>query len=262
MKIRSIRSITSELSHRIRTASRIDQSLLFVFVLIASVFIYATFKDAVSSAFETTSNFIDNSLHPDTTPDPLSYPNAGSRYAGIWSYGAIRAVEGFNREVSFSLEGPGTPELSVNGGPYSASGTIVPGDKMRIRVMPVDAPWAERTTVVNIGGLRFEWKTKTYGFPIPDTNQIPDLIDVTPGANAYTKSIRLIDVPADTPITVTGYGAPAVRINNKDYVRSGTVSAGDIIFIRAKSPQNAGTLAVVEYRIGTTTYKTTITTQN
>ncbi|MFK7762625.1 MAG: hypothetical protein AB8B62_05145 [Roseobacter sp.] len=262
MKNRSIRSITSEFSRRIRTASRIDQGLLIVFILIASIFIFATFKDGVSSAFETASDFIDDTLYPDTSPDPVSYPNAGSRYAGMWSYGAIRAIEGFNREVSFSLTGPGTPELSVNDGPYSATGTIVPGDKIRIRVMPVDAPWAERTTIVNIGDLQFEWQTKTYGFPIPDTNQIPDLIGVTPGANAYTRSVRLVDVPPGTPIAVTGHGKPAVRINNKDYVRSGTVSAGDIIFIRARSPQNAGTQTIIKYTIGTTAYQTTITTQN
>lgn len=262
MNIRSFFSSALDLGNRIRKASSIDQALLFVFVLIASVFVFATFKDRIPNAFQTSSAMIDTAQQPDTTPDAISYPKASSRYAGIWSYGSTRVVEGFNREVPFSLTGAGTPELSVNGGPYLSTGTVVPGDKIRIRVMPDNEAWAERTTVVNIGGLSFDWITKSYGFAIPDTNQIPDVVDVTPGAVAYTKAIRLVGVPAGTQIKVSGDGSPTLRMNNKDYATTGTVGAGDIIFVRTETPQSPGTQTVLEYTIGTTAYQFSITTKN
>jgi len=72
-------------------------------------------------------------------------------------------INGISAGSPVSITGDGSPQFSINGGSWSTTGTINPGDTLQLRLTSSPALNITRNATVTVGGLSDVWSVTTVG---------------------------------------------------------------------------------------------------
>jgi len=208
----------------------------------------------------TASNF--SGFTPDTMPDAFSFaPVSGAEPNAAVASGEI-TVTGINQDVLAVASGQGNPLLRVNGGTLTSSATVREGDKITLSLQTgaaeFETDYVARLTV-GTGFADFLVTTRA-----ADINPAPMTFNAVNGAARSTlvtsNTATVSGIEAPVPVTISGDGTPAFKINGGAAVTSGSVSNGDTVAIVLTTSASYSTPTTATIDVGGTLASFTVTT--
>lgn len=144
------------------------------------------------------------------------------------------AISGIDAPVAISVAGDGSPAISIDSGPWIASGTISPGQSVRVRLTSGASSSATHTATVTAGGVPSYFQVTTgdaapaaFAFAAKTAQPLDALIVSDPA------TISGIDIAS--PVSVTGVGNPQIQIAGGAWASSGSITNGQTIRVRLTS---------------------------
>ena len=175
----------------------------------------------------------------------------------------VMTIGPFEGQVEITIAGAGDPALSINGGPYSASGLIRAGDTVQFRATSSSEYASAVSLSIKIGASSSSWSIKTRAADIlPDSFTFAPVRDANTDQELVSSPVTVsgIEIPVDVTVAGPGDGA-RISVNSGAWVSSSVVGNGDIVRIRATSPARLNQEATFWITIGTGTSPWTISTR-
>lgn len=97
----------------------------------------------------------------DTTPDIFTFTDLADQPLGTLIVSNTITVIGMDPDQIVSVTGSGTPQISVNGGPWISSTLISSGDTITARMVSSSSAATTRTATITIGTLSDNWDVTT-----------------------------------------------------------------------------------------------------
>ena len=98
---------------------------------------------------------------PDTTLDPISFPDVTNATPGNLVTSATRTASGIDAPVSLSLSGAPSGEILVNGSVSGRSASVFSGDSIAVRLQAPASAGATATLTLSGGGQSVAWSVET-----------------------------------------------------------------------------------------------------
>jgi hypothetical protein len=161
-------------------------------------------------------------------------------------------IDGINVPVSIHVQGG---EYSIDGGAYTSSdGTVVNGERVRVRHATSATPNTETVTVLTVGGMTVRF-TSTTGMVAADTIPEPfssdPQIGVAASALVLWPEFTLGGINTSVPIRISGGGAPMYSIDGGPFTgNAGMVRGGQKIIVRHRSSASPGGTTISTLTIG------------
>ena len=203
-------------------------------------------------------------LTQDLTPNAFSFaPVTGAEIATLTTSADV-TVSGVTGSVPVSVSGVIGAEYQIDGGAWtSTNGSVEAGQAVRVRLTSSGSFGTESVATLTIGTVSapFSVTTRTQ-------NTTPNYFDfqtalVAPGAEAVSEVVTLTGFEGSVPISITGEGSPAYRINGGAYVTDpGTVTAGQTVQIRLTASASQNTLRTAYLTVGSVQREFEVTTQD
>ncbi|MCD8498206.1 MAG: hypothetical protein LRZ85_09185 [Alphaproteobacteria bacterium] len=173
----------------------------------------------------------------DVEPDAFTFNDVTNATQDTVITSNTVTITGINMPVTVSISGAeGTPELSINGGPWVTSGMIVSGQTLQLRVTSGTGFSNIRTSVMSIGSASAEWNVTTEAADgAPDAFTFTDLTGQAFNTLLTSNTVTITGINAGTPVSVSGDGSPEISINGGVWVTSGTIEDGQSLQIRLTS---------------------------
>jgi hypothetical protein len=173
----------------------------------------------------------------DTTPDQFTFAPVSGVVAGSVTLSNQVTITGINSPATVAIAGG---EYQVNGGGWTtASGTLVNGDIVKVRVTSSTESAGVVIATLTVGGVSGQFKvtTATAGIDTtPDQFTLTALTNVTVGSLVQSNAITVTGINAPSAISVQN---GSYQVNNGLWITSQTtVNAGDVVRVR----HNASTL--------------------
>lgn len=93
----------------------------------------------------------------DEEPDALAFTNVTEATVSTLTPSNTITVGGFNQELPVSIVGDGSPEFSIDGGAWAASGMINVGQTLQLRLTSAAVAGATRIATITIGAATMQW---------------------------------------------------------------------------------------------------------
>ncbi len=100
-------------------------------------------------------------LGGDNTPDPFSFTDLTGQPLGALVYSNIITITGIDPDVVVHATGAGSPEISINSGPWGTAGFVSAGDTLQIRQITAPTITTTRIAAITIGTLSTNWSATT-----------------------------------------------------------------------------------------------------
>lgn len=101
----------------------------------------------------------------DTTPDAFSFNDVTDAPESTLTYPspATVTITGINASTSVSVAGQGSPQISIDGGPWVLSSSILAGQTLAVRLTSAASDLVTYTATINVGGGAFttDWTVTT-----------------------------------------------------------------------------------------------------
>lgn len=97
----------------------------------------------------------------DMTPDIFSFTDLTNQPLGTMIVSNTITITGMAPDQVASVTGSGTPQISVNGGPWVASTLISPGDTITVRMVSSASSSTTLTAAIAIGTISDNWNVTT-----------------------------------------------------------------------------------------------------
>jgi hypothetical protein len=198
----------------------------------------------------------------DNTPNAFDFADVANQPANTVVTSAANAITGIGPDpVSVSITGAGSPQISINGGAWTTSGTILNGQTLQLRLTShTVTDGTSRSATVTVGTASDTWSVITQD----DTPAAFSFTDVTNQAvntviTSNTLTITGIGGNA-TPVSVTGSGSPQVSINGGAWTTSGTILAGQTLAVRLTSAGTSSTTRSATVTVGNSSDTWSVTT--
>lgn len=194
----------------------------------------------------------------DTTPDAFAIPALAGQPGGVLVESASVVPAGYTDPTSISASGPGSPEISVDGGGWTTAATISPGQSFRVRMTSPEPDGLSRSATVSVGGVAAAWSVQTV-----DTMHDPlgalSVVNIPIGNCAVGPSVTFAGFT--TPAVFAGttvvagqagfrgnFSSPATGVVGAGYV----LSPGQTISLRACAALGTplGATATLRYDVG------------
>lgn len=200
----------------------------------------------------------------DTAPDPFQFVDYSTVATGTVYESEPVTISGINKPAPISLTGHASRKWSKNGGVYvSASGTVVQGDVVRLKLTSAPKAEATVTATANIGGVLDSWTVTTGSSDItPAAFTFNDVSNAATSAVITSNTITVSGINTSVPVRLSGSIAGDQYSKNGGAFTSanGTVGAGDTIRLRMTSSASASTAKSLKCIIGTRADNWTVTT--
>lgn len=174
----------------------------------------------------------------DTTPDAFSFTAQSGVAPSTTVISNTVTISGLVGPAPVSISGGAS--YSIDGGTFTtAAGSISNGQTLRVQMTSSPTLSGNATGNVTVG-------TVTQSFSVTTTSE-----DTTPDAFAFSTSenrtsaerntlvtfnpITVSGLSTSVPVSLSGGGFPAIRINGGAWVTSGTVTNGDTVAVRLTS---------------------------
>jgi hypothetical protein len=130
----------------------------------------------------------------DFTPDAFSFVNQTGIAPSTLVPSNVVTPVGYDGPLAVSVTGQGTPQLSVAGGAWAASGSMSPGQTLQIRLTSSSSYSTTFTAAVTLGNYSTSWTVQTRASPAPTTF-------------SYTGSAQTWTVPSTGRYKLEAWGA-------------------------------------------------------
>jgi len=178
----------------------------------------------------------------DVTPDVFAFVNQNdvARNASISSN--IVTISGLAVDVPVSISGNGSPEFRINGGSWTTSGNIGNGDTLQLRL--TSSPDWSTTFIasVTVGDATVNWSVTTLDEDLtPDAFNFTDLTLQEHNTLVTSNTITISGINSNPTVSVSGVGAPEIRINGGAWTTSGTITNGQTLQVRLTTANASAT---------------------
>jgi len=166
---------------------------------------------------------------------------------------------GHTGPLAVSVSGDGSPEISIDGGAWATSGTLLPDQALRVHLASANAASTARAATVVVGSISSTWTVTSSASPATFTFGTPAAASwntlTTSGAVTPTGHTGAV------PVSVSGAGSPQISINGSStWVTSGTLGVGQTLAVRLTSASAANTGRTATVTAGSTSVNWTVTT--
>lgn len=97
----------------------------------------------------------------DTTPNAFSFTNLTNQAVSTTILSNVVTVGGFDGPLSVSVSGQGSPQIQIAGGSWAASGSISPGQTLRVRLTTSSSSNTAHGASVSLGTFSTNWTATT-----------------------------------------------------------------------------------------------------
>lgn len=178
----------------------------------------------------TSNNF--NVVVIDETPNSFSFSSVSNVEPGdVVVASPMVTVAGLGSSVPVSVSGQGSPKFRINGGGLVTSGTVSNGDTVEMSLeTSLGALNTNYTARLTIGtfGANFNVSTRS-GDITPDAFAFANVTNAEPGTITATPTVTVAGLESSVMASVSGTGAPRLKINGGALVTSGSVSNGSTV---------------------------------
>ncbi|MCD8498207.1 MAG: hypothetical protein LRZ85_09190 [Alphaproteobacteria bacterium] len=199
----------------------------------------------------------------DTTPDVFSFNDQTDVAVSTLISSNSIPITGINTDTAVSVSGDGSPQISIDGGPWATSGTIQDGQTLQVRLTSAAANSTAYTATVDVGGVTDNWSVTTEAPAVdttPDAFDFTDQTDVATSTLTTSNSITINGINADTSVSVSGDGSPQISINGGAWATSGSITNGQSLQVRLTSSATNSDAYSVTVSVGGVTDDWSVTT--
>ncbi|CFX24052.1 protein of unknown function [Candidatus Filomicrobium marinum] len=97
----------------------------------------------------------------DSTPNAFSFTDQTNQQLNTLRTSNTITVSGLTTGASVSVSGSGSPQISIDGGGWTTSGTITNGQTLAVRLTSANAFLTARSATVDVGGATTAWSVTT-----------------------------------------------------------------------------------------------------
>jgi hypothetical protein len=172
----------------------------------------------------------------DTQPNLFGFTSVQGQALNAVVASEPATITGITAASPVTVSGTGGPEVSVNGGAWTAGPTtILGGQTLSVRLTSASSSLSDRTAVVTVGGLSAAYTVRTLGTDTsPDAFAVSDVGGIEPGGLVVSGAV--LPTGFDAPVTLSASGAagsPQVSINGGAWVASATLYPAQSFRVRA-----------------------------
>ena len=186
----------------------------------------------------------------DTVPDPFNFTDQLTVVPNTLIAAPAVTITGITVATPVTVTGDGSPQISLNGGAWATSGTIVNNQTLAVRLTSAADSSTTRTATVTVGGVSDAWFVRTADDTTPDPFSFTDQVDVEPSTLTTANTLTLTGINAATPVTVSGDGSPQVSLDGGPWVTSGTIQNGQTLAVRLTSAPDYSTTYTATVTVG------------
>ena len=139
--------------------------------------------------------------------------------------------------VTASVTGSGGPEISINGGPWSASGTIFVGQDLAVRLTSGAEDGSTRQAVVSVGGVLDTYSVTTRD-TVPTSFDFINVANATANAVASSNLVRISGIDSPVFASVSGDATAMISINGGSWAPSGWIGPEESLQVRLTAAAN------------------------
>lgn len=129
----------------------------------------------------------------DTIPDAFTFTDRTDAATNTQILSNTITIVGISASTNVSVSGGGTPQISINGGPWVTSGSISNGQTLQVRLTSAASDETTLSATVTVGGVSDQWDVMTAA-------------PVTAGQQAFITSGPFIVPPGVTSISAVCVG--------------------------------------------------------
>jgi hypothetical protein len=186
----------------------------------------------------------------DTTPANFAFQDVGDVPAGSLAASTPVTVSGITAPAPASVSGEGNPEISVSGGPWGTSGTVSPGQSIRVRLTAAASEnGTPRSATVLLGGKVAGW-TVTTRDTIPDAFAFPDSTNQPQGTTVVSAPVVVGGISTQAAVSVSGTADPQVRVAGGAWSATAFAVAGQSVEVRQTTGSGDGDARTATVSIG------------
>jgi len=198
------------------------------------------------------------SITTTTNPNAFSFSNVlGAAWSSTVESGAATPV-GYTGALPVSVTGDGSPQLSVNGGAWAASGSVEPGQTLALRLSSAGAPATTRSATLTMGSYTTPWTVTTT--PNPDAFGFTDVPGTSWGAVTTAGPLTPTGHTGPLHVTVTGAATAQISIAGGAWGTEGTLGVGQSLSVRLTSASAAATTSSATVTVGSYSTSWSVTT--
>lgn len=173
----------------------------------------------------------------DTTPDAFGWGRLEGQPEGELIESEALTVSGLGAPAAVSVSGAGNPQVSVNGGAFTASpGTVGEGGTLAVRLTASSVALEERTATVTVGGVAGTFTLRTQGSDLdPDAITVAAKTEQQPGLQILSDPVTPTGFDRVIALAVSGADARLAIGNRTDWVTNATLLPGQSFRLRVTS---------------------------
>lgn len=196
----------------------------------------ATAHAATISIGSTDSVWTVTTIPPDTTPNAFTFTDQTNVAQNALISSNSVTIAGINTGTPVSVSGEGSPQISINGGAWSTSGTIQNGQTLQVRLTSSAAAGTSSLATVDVGGITTQWSVTTVGpDTVPNAFTFTDVVGAPVSTLTTSNSITINGINTSTPVSVSGGGSPQISIAGGAWVTAGNITNGQSLQVRLTS---------------------------
>lgn len=93
----------------------------------------------------------------DNTPDAFSFTDMTNQPLNTMVFSDVITIIGIDPDQTVSVTGAGTPQISINNGPWVTAASISAGDELQVRLISSGSISTARSAVVTVGSVSDTW---------------------------------------------------------------------------------------------------------
>ena len=176
-------------------------------------------------------------LGGDGIPDSFSIPGSGAAPGALATSTEV-ALTGYDVPVRVTLSGDGSPQVSIDRGPWSNSGTLPVAGSLEVRALTPSVSGQSNTIQVIAGGQSADW-VATAGDVVPEPFTVPDAVALASDL-ATSSGVQLSGYKYPISVSISGAGNPQISVDGAPWGTSATLPVGGTLQARATAPASNG----------------------
>lgn len=198
----------------------------------------------------------------DDTPNAFNFSDVANQPANTVVASSTLTITGIGPDpVNVSITGAGSPQISINGGAWATSGTILNGQTLQLRLTShTVTDGTSRSATVTVGTASDTWAVSTQD-DTPAAFSFTDVTNQAVNTVITSNTLTITGIGGNpTPVSVAGTGSPQISINGGAWTTSGTILAGQTLAVRLTSAGTSSTARSATVTVGNTSDTWSVTT--
>ena len=172
----------------------------------------------------------------DITPDAFAFTNQTNIELSTLTTSDIVTPTGYEGPLSVGVTGDGSPQLSVDGGGWTTSTTMNPGETLQLRLNSSTEYENSSYAIVTLGDFSYVWSVKTI---VQDIDPSP--FTFTNLSNVASSTLTTSDIVTPTSydgplvISISGEGNPQLSVDGGGWTTSTSINPEESLQIRLTS---------------------------